>query len=98
MDSMQGEGELLPRIARELGKRVGFDLQPPTGERGRLILQVAREVAHAGERQHAPLAAYLLGRYAEMRRQGVGMAETDALAEAARDVGRILGVDDLGRR
>lgn len=86
MSGPEGEGDLLRRAARVLGERLGKDLEPPVGERGSLLLQLARDVAHAGERQQAPLTAYLVGRYVELRRQAAGTSEADALAEAARDI------------
>ena len=96
MENLDQEGDLIARIARTLGKRVGGDLQAPTGLRGSRVLRLARDVAHAGERQQAPLAAYLVGRYVQMRQSSVGMAEADALAEATRDIARLTGSEDPG--
>ena len=86
MNGPEAEGDLLRRMARRLGERLGQDLEPPLGERGSLVLELARDVAHAGDRRQAPLTAYLVGRYVELRRQADGMSEAEALAEAARDI------------
>ena len=86
MNGPEGEADLLRRTARVLGERLGQDLDPPLGERGSLVLRMAHDIAHAGERQQAPLTAYLVGRYVELRRQATGMSEADALDEAARDI------------
>ena len=61
---------------------------PELGARA-LILRLARDVAHAGERQEAPLATYLVGRYVQ-RRLAAGVSENVALEEAARMVARVL--------
>jgi hypothetical protein len=59
-----------------------------------LILRLARDVAHAGERQNAPLATYLAGRYVEFR-HGQGVSAEAALAEVA-GVMAELGLDGAG--
>ena len=89
----EGEGDLVRRVAALLGERLGAELEAPAGQRGSLVLRLARDVAHAGERQHAPLTAYLVGRYVELRRQATGMSEADALAEAARDIATMTASD-----
>lgn len=67
-------------------------LEPPdAGSRARL-LRIAREVAHATERQNAPLAAYLLGRFVQESVTG-GAAEADALARAETVVRSLIGAD-----
>lgn len=60
----------------------------------RLLLGLARDVAHATERRNAPLAAYLAGRYAEMRRADGIDAET-AIAEVNLMARRWLRLDGL---
>ena len=93
----ESESDLLRRAARVLGERLGGELEAPVGERGSLVLRLARDVAHAGERQQAPLTAYLVGRYVELRRQATGMSEADALAEAARDIATMTASDLTGQ-
>jgi len=48
-------------------------------EERRLVLDVARTVAHRTERVNAPLASYLIGRFAAARSEGAA-----AIREAAR--------------
>jgi hypothetical protein len=55
-----------------------------------LLLRVARDVAHATERQNAPLASYLIGRYVQNAIAG-GLSESDALERAAAIVRSLLG-------
>jgi hypothetical protein len=62
----------------------------PEHERRATLLRVARDIAHASERQSAPLATYLAGRYVELRRQD-GVDEDEALGEVAAAVGRVTG-------
>ncbi len=52
---------------------------PLDREERRRILELAREVAHRTERVNAPLASYLVGRFAAGRADGA-----EAVAEAAR--------------
>jgi hypothetical protein len=40
-----------------------LDVDPLSPEERRLLLDLAREVAHRTERVNAPLASYLVGRY-----------------------------------
>jgi len=51
------------------------------------LLDLARTVAHGTERRYAPLSTYLAGRYVA-ERVAAGMAEDEALAEAAALAGR----------
>jgi hypothetical protein len=98
VSEVDAEDALLEGLSRRLGERVGGVLQPPVGERGALLLRLARDVAHAGERQQAPLAAYLVGRYVELRRAATGAAELEALAEAAEVVAALVGPLDPEKR
>ena len=62
----------------------------PQGRERALLLRLARDVAHAGERQDAPLTTYLIGRFVGMRR-AAGVAESKALEEAAACVRAVAG-------
>jgi hypothetical protein len=64
------------------------------GTRARL-LHVARDIAHATERQNAPLAAYLIGRFVQDAISS-GISEADALVTAASAVRALIGEDDSG--
>jgi hypothetical protein len=55
-----------------------------------LLLRIARDVAHATERQNAPLASYLIGRFVQMS-VSAGVTETEALAQAAAIVASFTG-------
>jgi hypothetical protein len=70
---------LLARVAAALGSAEGGVLSPP--QRARL-LRLARDIAHTGERQDAPLASYLIGCFVE-RRRAAGVPEEEAIGEAA---------------
>jgi hypothetical protein len=90
MNDAQGQGDLLDQFIRLLDGRVAGSLQAPASERRALILRLAHDVAHAGERQEAPLATYMIGRYVELRR-AAGASEAEALAEAAEAVSTATG-------
>jgi hypothetical protein len=66
----------------------------PEGRERALLLRLARDVAHAGERQDAPLTTYLIGRFVEMRR-AAGVPESKALEEADAAV-RAVAADRAG--
>ena len=68
----------LDDMARALG------VAPLHAEEMRLLLDATRNVAHAGERRHAPLAAFLLG-------VAVG-ASPDRAVELTAAVSRLLAV------
>jgi hypothetical protein len=90
MNEAQDEGGLLDQLTRILGGTAVGSLRAPTSDRRALILRLARDVAHAGERQETPLATYLIGRYVELRR-AAGLSEDQALAEAAEAVSAVTG-------
>ena len=92
-DQAGGDGDLLRRVARSLGERLNADIEAPVGERGSLVLGLARDVAHAGERQLAPLTAYMVGRYVELRGQSAGLSEAEALTEAVEAIAELTGDD-----
>jgi hypothetical protein len=54
------------------------------------LLRIARDVAHATERQNAPLAAFLVGRFVEDSVHS-GATQTDALEAAASVVRSLIG-------
>jgi hypothetical protein len=54
------------------------------------LLRIARDVAHATERQNAPLAAYLIGRFVQTC-VGAGMTEAAAIDQAAEVVRSLIG-------
>jgi hypothetical protein len=83
---------LLERLAAELGLAGAWE----DGARDRLspqqralLLGLARDVAHAGERQDAPLASYLVGRFVQAR-VGAGISPAEALQEAAAALRRVV--------
>lgn len=86
----RGSTSPLERLASEMNVLAseGGMVAPELARRA-LILRLARDVAHAGERQEAPLATYLVGRYVE-RRGAAGVSEDGALEEAAEMVARVL--------
>lgn len=81
--------DILDRLAASLVELAGapsLAAAVPERERKAILLRAARDIAHASERQNAPLATYLAGRYVERRRQA-GVDEGEALEEVARVVG-----------
>jgi hypothetical protein len=92
MDGDASDSDLLHRLASALNESTSerAQLEPlELGERA-LLLRIARDVAHASERQNAPLASYLIGRFVQgsMSR---GVAESEALARAAAIVNSLTG-------
>lgn len=92
MDGDASDSDLLRRLASALNDSTseGMRLAPlDLGERA-LLLRIARDVAHASERQSAPLASYLVGRFVQAR-ISAGIAESEALARAAEIVNSLAG-------
>jgi Domain of unknown function (DUF6457) len=92
MDGDASDPDLLQRLASALSDPAseGARLAPlDPGERA-LLLRIARDVAHASERQNAPLASYLIGRFVQMS-MSAGIAESEALARAAVIVSSLAG-------
>jgi hypothetical protein len=88
-------GDLLAELASKLSAVYGDAerLAPvDVADRARL-LRIARDVAHATERQNAPLAAYLVGRFVEDRVRA-GISETEAIEVAAALVRSLIGEGD----
>ena len=84
---------MLARFAAELASvegAAGLADAEPKREARALLLRLARDIAHATERQNAPLATYIVGRYVELRGRD-GVAEQEALAEAAGILQRFIG-------
>jgi len=54
------------------------------------LLRIARDVAHTSERQNAPLAAYLIGRFVQEAVRS-GVSESDALEQAESVVRTLIG-------
>jgi hypothetical protein len=80
--------ELASKLAAIRGTTGGLE---PVDLAGRArLLRIARDVAHATERQNAPLAAYLIGRFVEDSVRA-GISESDAIDEAAAVVRSLIG-------
>jgi hypothetical protein len=92
MDGGTPESDLLSQLASALSDpRVPSAALRPLDLRERaLLLRVARNVAHATERQNAPLASYLIGRFVQSG-MGAGISEPEALARAAAIVTSLVG-------
>jgi hypothetical protein len=92
MDGDASASDLLHRLASALNESTSetASLAPlDLGERA-LLLRIARDVAHASERQNAPLASYLIGRFVQGS-MSAGVAESEALAWAAAIVNSLAG-------
>ncbi len=83
---------MLRRLASALheAEPAGGDLDPLDLHNRALLLRIARDIAHATERQNAPLAAYLIGRFVQVS-VTAGRSESDALAAAASIVHALIG-------
>ena len=92
MDGEPPESDLLRKLASALsGTDAGSARLEPLGLRDRaLLLRVARDVAHATERQNAPLTSYLIGRFVQIG-VAAGGSESEALELAAQIVTSLLG-------
>jgi Domain of unknown function (DUF6457) len=92
MDAAPEASDVLRRLASALreAKPAGGDTDPLDLHDRALLLRIARDIAHATERQNAPLAAYLIGRYVQVR-VTAGSSESEALAAAASTVHSLIG-------
>jgi hypothetical protein len=92
MDGATPDPDLLSKLAFALGdpSPSAPESQPPDDRSRALLLRIARDVAHATERQNAPLASYLIGRFVQSS-VGAGMSESDALVRAAAIVTSVVG-------
>jgi hypothetical protein len=96
MTDFPESGDLLGELASRLSAAAGPIADGASGLKpvdltGRArLLRIARDVAHATERQNAPLAAYLIGRFVEDRVRA-GISETEAIEAAASVVRSLIG-------
>jgi hypothetical protein len=92
MADISEPGDVLADLALKLDAvRGGADpTQPIDLAKRAQLLRIARDVAHATERQNAPLAAYLIGRFVQGC-VGAGMTEGVALDHAAEVVRSLIG-------
>ncbi len=83
--------DLLAALASRLNApQVDGGILAPVDPAGRArILRIARDVAHATERQNAPLAAYLIGRFVQESIRS-GISEAAALDQAASAVRSLI--------
>ena len=85
-------GDILAALAAKLdalSDNAGV-LEPVDLAQRAKLLRIARDVAHATERQNAPLAAYLIGRFVQDCVRA-GMTETAAIDRAAEVVRSLIG-------
>jgi hypothetical protein len=85
-------GDVLSELASQLSAVGGLaaSLEPLDLAGRAKLLRVARDVAHATERQNAPLAAFLIGRFVEGSVRS-GISPADALDAAASVVRSLIG-------
>ena len=80
--------ELASRLSAARGPAAALE---PLDLAGRAqLLRIARDVAHATERQNAPLVAFLIGRFVEDSVRS-GVSQADALEAAASVVRSLIG-------
>jgi hypothetical protein len=87
-------GDVLSELASQLSAVGGLaaSLEPLDLAGRAKLLRIARDVAHATERQNAPLAAFLIGRFVEGSVRS-GVSPADALDAAASVVRSLIGED-----
>jgi hypothetical protein len=92
MADVPDTNDLLTELASTLdAARGGAGAMAPIDLAGRArLLRIARDVAHASERQNAPLAAYLIGRFVQDAVRS-GVSEADALDQAESAVRILIG-------
>jgi hypothetical protein len=92
MTDIPAGADLLTELAWRLSTARGDShaLEPVDLATRARLLRIARDVAHATERQNAPLAAYLIGRFVQHCVRA-GMSEAAALDEAAEVVRSLIG-------
>jgi hypothetical protein len=92
MTDVPGGPDLLADLASRLsaGRGDSSVLEPIDLVKRARLLRIARDVAHSTERQNAPLAAYLIGRFVQDA-VGEGISESDALDQAAEVVRSLIG-------
>ena len=91
MDGEAPESDLLVALASALtgSEPQSAHLEPLEPRERALLLRVARDIAHATERQNAPLASYLIGRYVQAA-TAAGVSESEALTRASAIVNSLL--------
>ncbi len=92
MSDVPGRSDLLSELASALSAAGGAaaELQPVDLAGRARLLRIARDVAHSSERQNAPLAAYLIGRFVEDAVRS-GVSESDALDRVESVVRAVIG-------
>jgi hypothetical protein len=92
MDAITSDSDLLAQLASALTDTGASspELRPLDPRERALLLRIARNVAHSTERQNAPLASYLIGRFVQSS-VSAGMSEAEALARAAEIVTSLVG-------
>jgi Domain of unknown function (DUF6457) len=91
MTDSTGTRDLLTELAAKLRAARGSTSLETVGLAGRArLLRIARDVAHATERQNAPLAAYLIGRFVQDAVRS-GTSEAEAIDQAAAIVRSLIG-------
>jgi hypothetical protein len=94
MNDAGGSDDLLTELASRLSAALESGGFEPVDLRGRAkLLRIARDVAHATERQNAPLAAYMIGRFVQDAVRS-GISEADAIDQAAAVVRTLIGESD----
>jgi DNA-binding MurR/RpiR family transcriptional regulator len=85
-------GDILADLAAKLDALgdVAGGLEPVDLAKRAQLLRIARDVAHATERQNAPLAAYLIGRFVQTC-VVAGMTEAAAIDRAGEVVRSLIG-------
>ena len=91
-DAPDNTSGLLGELAAKLGAaRANVAELEPLDLAGRArLLRIARDVAHATERQNAPLAAYLIGRFVQDAIRS-GVTQAAAIDQAASVVRSLIG-------
>lgn len=92
MSDLPESSDLLTELASRLSAARGAagSLQPVEFAGRAQLLRIAGDVAHASERQNAPLATYLIGRFVQDATQS-GLSEADALEQAESVVQTLIG-------
>ena len=92
MDGRTSDSDLLSQLSAALSASgpAPSEMEPLKPHERALLLRIARDVAHASERQNAPLVSYLVGRFVESS-MSAGVSEPDALARAAAIVTSLVG-------
>jgi hypothetical protein len=92
MTGAAGDADLLAHLASELSGALseGHGVEAIDLAARAHLLRIARDVAHATERQNAPLAAYLIGRFVQDAVRS-GTSQMDAIEQAGSVVRSLIG-------